>query len=129
MKLNLDCIRDILLTVEEETDFSKLWSFGIHADPNDRLSAYSYDEIIYHVSQCNQSGLISGFKDYDGGEEFVVGDLTPKGHQFLSDIRSDTVWNDVKAVSSKVGSNSLHAVSQIASNVIAAIIQHQLGFN
>lgn len=129
MKLNPDCIRDILLTVEEETDYSKLWSFGIRDDPNDKLSAYSYDEIIYHVSQCNQSGFISGYKDYDGGEEFVVGDLTPKGHQFLADIRSDTVWSDIKAVSSKVGSNSLQAISQIASNVIAAIIQHQLGFN
>lgn len=56
-----------------------------------------------------------------------VADLTPKAHEFLADIRADTVWNDVKAVAAKVGSKSLSALSQIVAAVISEIIKAQLG--
>lgn len=63
----------------------------------------------------------------DVNGNFRVSDLSPHGHEFLANIREDTIWNDVKSISSKVGSKSLSAVSQIASLVIAEIIKSQLG--
>lgn len=127
MRLNPDCIRDVLLTVENNTDYSKSWYFNKENLLEKPLCNYSSDEVIYHISQCYKAGLIDGCKFYDGGIAGTVGDLSPSGHQFLADIRSDSVWNNVKEVSKKVGSNSLQAISQIATGVITEIIKLQLG--
>ena len=128
MKLNPDCIRDILLTIEEVTDYLNEWTFDSKSMNAPLLSKYSYDEIVYHISQCDKAGLIDGSKIYFGACAGVVSDLSPYGHQFLADIRSDNVWHNVKEVSKKVGSNSLQAIMQIATGVITEIIKNQLGF-
>lgn len=57
----------------------------------------------------------------------MIPDLTPEGHKFLADVQSDNVWNDVKEVSKKVGSNSLNTLSQIATSIISTIVKSQLG--
>ena len=126
MKLNPDCIRDILFYVEGNTDLNKHVTFKSES-PIKQLDNYSTEEILYHVKQCELSGF------FERTTRNLVGDctisyLSPAGHQFLSNIRSDNVWNDVKEISKKVGSNSLQAIVQIATSVITTIIQHQLGF-
>ena len=126
MKLNPDCIRDILLYVEEHTDLHKHVTFT-ETISDKKLERYTFDEISYHVKQCELSGY------FERTSHSITGDcsvsyLSPAGHQFLSNIRADNIWSDVKEVSKKVGSNSLQAISQIASAVITAIIQNQLGF-
>lgn len=126
MKLNPDCVRDVLLTVEEETDFNQMWTYTFETIPK-TLSPYSHQEIIYHIAQCEKSSLIDGFKSYDDGDMIVVGDLTPDGHEFLANIRSETLWRDVKDVGKKVGSFSLSSLMQIASGIVTCIIKSQLG--
>lgn len=127
MKLNPDCIRDILITIEENTDYCNCWDFDAETVKHKPLSRYSLDEIVYHVSQCKKSGLIDGCEIYMGGIAGRVQDLSPYGHQFLADIRSDNVWNGIKAIAGKVGSTSLDAITQIASNVITELIKAQFG--
>lgn len=56
MKLNPDCIRDILLVVEKQTDFNNLASFTNRED-FEQLPMYSPNEIMYHIRQCDHSGL------------------------------------------------------------------------
>lgn len=79
------------------------------------------------MSQSERSGLIEGVKFYDGSKSFWVADLSPSGHEFLANIQSDTLWNNVKNISSKVGSKSLNTMIQIASAVVTEIIKSQLG--
>lgn len=126
MKLNPDCVRDVLLYVEENTDLRK--HVTITSNLSDKLlEKYSYEELSYHVRQCELSGYFER-TTHDLAGNCSISYLSPAGHQFLANIRSDSIWNDVKEVSKKVGSNSLQAISQIASAVITAIIQNQLGF-
>ncbi len=127
MKLNPDCIRDILLSVEEESDFNHETVYRRNDMRLKKLSEYSHEEVVYHIHQCELSGLIYGVDYMDGGVHIDIRDLTPKGHEFLANIRSDTVWKDVKIISSKVGSKSLSAITQIATAVITQIIKNQLG--
>mgnify|MGYP002958432843 FL=1 len=54
-------------------------------------------------------------------------DMTYAGHQFLANIRSDNIWKGTKAIASKIGSSSLDAITQIASNVITELIKAQFG--
>ena len=126
MRLNPDCVRDILLTIEEVTDFNNFWEYSSDSSFK-RLEPYSHSEIIYHISQCEKASLIDGVESFDDGESINVGDLTPSGHEFLANIRSESMWNTVKDVGKKVGSSSLSSLLQIASGIVTCIIKSQLG--
>lgn len=124
MKLNPDCTRAILLTMEDICDTTH--HFVSTQDVLKIGGGFSYEEIDYHARQCDMAGMFFGYKrNITGGWE--VADLTPKAHEFLANIRSDTVWNHTKAVAAKVGSKSLSALTQIASAVVTEIIKAQLG--
>lgn len=125
MRLNSDCVRDILLTVETECDFHNVINYRKEENTLERLSKYSHEEIIYHIKQCELSKLILGVTYCDGGTSIFISDLSPEGHKFLANIREDTVWNGVKSVAKKVGSTSLSALTQIASNVVTELIKAQ----
>lgn len=124
MKLNPDCIRDILLYVESETDLDTFVEMAPESIPSG-LSIYSFSELAYHVKQAELSGLLKVLSWYLDGS-FLIEYLLPPGHQFLSDIREDTNWNKTKEIAKSVGSNSLDVMKDIASGVIATLIQSAL---
>jgi len=68
--------------------------------------------------------LLSVQKRYMGGE-MLIKDLTPKGHEFLSNIRKDTNWNKTKELAEKIGSTSLQVLVSVASQVVSALIKSQ----
>ena len=123
MKLNPDCIRDILFVVEEYSTYSN----DISEDKlyENLVPKYSQEEILYHVRQCEHSGLFLKVQHYFGG--FSIQDLSPYGHQFINDIRQDTNWNRTKDIAKNVGSFSLDVLKDISSQVITNLISNQLG--
>ena len=123
MKLNPDCTRAILLAVEKVCDMNQHFEYPKHA--SEIVGNFSNDEILYHARQCDFSGMFFKYSQGPDGN-FSVLDLSPKGHEFLANIRDDGVWDKVKTVSSKVGSKSLESMYQIASRVITEIINHTL---
>jgi hypothetical protein len=121
MRLNPDCIRDILLAAEEEIGFRKEMRYP----GPESLNKYSTDEVFYHINQCELSGLVvSVRRTLD--PTYYIKDLSPKGHEFLANIRSDTVWNKTKENAKKVGSFSLDTLTKIAVNVISALIKDNI---
>ena len=142
MRLNLDCVRSILLCVEENTSVRKACCFVDSSldDINQKtgistseppyyqinlLERYSIEELIYHVTYCLEADLICRFGT-PSRYNILIKDLTPKGHDFLENIRNSNIWSGVKGIAEKVGSKSLNAVTQIASNVVTEIIKAQL---
>ena len=113
MKLNPNCIRDILITVEEHSDFHHQTEYK-EEEQFDSLSAYSHEEIIYHIRQCEESGLIFDVHYYSGGTHIDVRDLSPKGHEFLANIKNDSVWK--KTLSKGVGA-SLPILVELAKEI------------
>ncbi|HCI18409.1 MAG TPA: hypothetical protein DFH32_07320 [Lachnospiraceae bacterium] len=126
MQLNPNCVRDVLIAVEANTGYNIYFDYPKERDNAPSLSTYSDDEIRYHILQCAKANLIE-LKSRDLAGNLGITDLTPNGHEFLANIRSDTVWNNVKEVSSKIGSTSISALAQIASGTITALIKYQLG--
>ena len=126
MKLNSDCIRDILFMVEETADFFKV-AYYCKGNKHKTIAKYSHEEILYHIKQCEMSGLFTDVMFSDDGDEVTIADLSPKGHEFIANIRQDNIWNGIKSIAQKVGSTSLSALIQISSNVIAEIIKAQFG--
>lgn len=125
MQLNPNYVRDVLIATEANTGYKIYFEYPQELDKAPSLANYSDEEIRYHILQCAKANLIElNYHDLDGN--LGINDLTPSGHEFLANIRSDTVWNNVKAVSSKIGSTSLSALTQIASGTITALIKYQL---
>ena len=126
MKLNPDCVRDILLIIETTTSFDDIFYYEAsnHASFTN-LKKYSHAETIYHIRQCNLHGFLYAV-DWNLEADVSVQDLTPLGHQFLADIRSDNIWTKTKSVSKKVGSASVSALMQIATGVVTQIIKNEL---
>lgn len=132
MKINLDCVRDVMLCAEANTGLHQRCYFldyslnsaqefiGDLADTPDYQTElekqYHNDELLYHLKYCVESGLLV-VDDPVGLYQTWVCDLTPKGHEFLANIRQQNIWSKVKTLASKVGSNGIDAVIEIAKAV------------
>ena len=129
MKLNPDCIRDILFAIESlSKPHSLLTSDQLYQ--TSFLSKYTSEEIYYHLQQLDWSGYIitpNHNKTIDG--TFIVNDLSPTGHEFISNIRQDNNWSKVKSISKEIGSETLSTIKSIAENVIATAINSSMGLN
>lgn len=121
MKLNPDCLRDILLYIEDVTDLDN------HPviEPTDLpapLNSYESSEVMYHIKQAELSNLILDCKWYMDGS-CSIKYLTPDGHQFVGNIQSPKLWSKVKSITQDAGVNTLRALIEIASKVALASIQ------
>ena len=128
MKLNPECIRDILFSIEELSGPNSLINSTQLANTKFLKNKYNEDEILYHIQQLDWSGYIktpNKNKTLDG--IYLINDLSPVGHEFISDIRNDTNWSKVKTISKEVGSETLSSIKSIAEGVISSAIKASLG--
>lgn len=127
MRLNSDCIRDILLTIELVSDGHKQFLIfpsdfdEVFDDGFELFNSYNEAELTYHVRQCDKAGLLSGVKfPADGG--FVFCDLTPKGHWFLNTIRPKSVWKKLTSAGHATLPFLLDMASSLSIEVLKSII-------
>ena len=122
MKLNPDCIRDLLLEVEENVGIGKGYRYNFESlTSNNRLAKYTKDESLYHANQCEMSGLVVNVRITNDFNCYIA-DLSPNGHAFLADIRADTLWNKVKDKAKDLGIGSINALVEIAKNLVTSMI-------
>lgn len=125
MKLNHECVRDVLIHIEENL------SYGYYMDFSKvELKDYSQEELLYTADKLLEAGFITGTRRNSIAEslpDIRITSLTWEGHQFLDNIRDDSVWKDTKKVLSKFSSVSLSLVGNVASQVISSLIHSQLG--
>lgn len=129
MRLNPDCIRDLLFSIEEESTSCSIIS-SKNLSNTEKLKKYSEEEILYHLQQLNWSGYIiapNKCRCIDG--TFLLQDLSPAGHEFISNIRKDNNWNKVKKISKDAGSEALSSLKTIAENVISTAITTSMGLH
>ena len=67
--------------------------------------------------------MISGFSIGGNSESIFATDLTPKGHEFLANIRNDTFFNKVKDIAKELCVESLPGLQQIALNAAMVVIK------
>lgn len=123
MKLNPDCIRDILITVENS-------EFGSHMTLEklcEKLPNYTRDEIHYCCIKLNEAGMlevliVQMMRQTMPGIK-TINDLTFEGHEFLADIKSDNAWNKTKSIAKNIGSFSIHALKDISVGVVSELIK------
>lgn len=125
MKLNLDCMRSILLFVEEcpcnsSVSFKQI-TFALSSE-------YAPEDIYYSIMKlCEASFIKATIVESDDFTIIrTIDDITYEGHQFLADIRTDKVWRKTKSILENVGSTSVSAIVQVASGVVQSIVTDAL---
>lgn len=121
MKLNPDCIRDILLVIESLPDMKHYYRFDSETIPT-LFPSYSIMEVQYHIRQCDLNGFLFNVSHFQNGD-YTVYDLTPSGHEFLANIRNDTFFQKVKDIGKDLGLSSLKDITQIATSCATLLIK------
>lgn len=125
MQLTPDCIRDVLLELET----FPMGAYKSSAFCN-CLEKYSNEQILYTLIKLFEGHYVNAvFERSSSGTPIIfhVYDMTFQGHEFLENIRSETIWNQrIKPIAEKVGSKSFEAIAQIAGSVITTLITNYL---
>lgn len=134
MKLNHNCVRDVLLLLESEpnvvtnsdgnVEFVGTW----FADICEKVPQYLQEDIFYTLSKLEEGGYINMSVQWAGGElnECCINFITFAGHEFIEKIRQDSVWKKTLKIAGEVGIFSLKMLAKIsesvAGNVVAQIL-------
>lgn len=125
MRLNQECIRSVLLTLEEINTPSRPTMLNelINAP---ELSDYTENDVIYTVQALNSANFINttSLRTFDG-IDYMINSITWQGHQFLDTIRDEKVWRDTKKIAKPFASASLDILSKIATEVMTGLIKQQ----
>lgn len=124
MKLNIDCVRDVLLCLEDLLKFGENLAYpSIKYEEilnYKTCKKYSKEEIVYTLQKLKEANYIEAI--FAGSDmqilKVVVTSITFWGHDFLENIRNDSVYEEVKSKATKVGSFALDIIKQIAIIVI-----------
>ena len=125
MKLNVDCMRAVLLELEKQPLNKDLY----YKDLLVALDNFSTDDINYSVLKLQEANyIVAHIAKYDNGFTIVrLSDITYEGHQFLESIRDNKIWAETKSICAKAGSFTFKFISQVASAVLSASINQYLG--
>lgn len=124
MKLNYDCVRSVLLTVEksktidEELNLNPLTVETIF----EQLPKYEDNEILYTIEKLKEAGYINAALQFAAGHfiDGAVSSITYSGHEYLDNIREPDVWRKVKAMLKNAGAITLPLISQAAQMLIGS---------
>lgn len=130
MKLDMKCVRDVLLFLESEqyiitNDLGNVETVGSWM-PHicESLPQYSQETIYYTLARLEEGGYLSISTQWVGNglNLCCVNYITFAGHEFLEKIRPDTVWEKTSKIAGKVGNFSLQMIGKIAEGVATAYI-------
>lgn len=130
MKLNYDCLRQILLTIEEDL----VWENDLtYCRLNlrymvQKLPKFSTADIAYTSKIAIEADLIEGcLHDCDSGIlDISYFGLTYEGHQFIDTVRENKIWKKTKEIISSVGGASLSVITSVANDCLTNFISKRL---
>ena len=130
MKLNPQCIRDLLEVFEETAqDANGNYFFAsmetLQEYPS--LSDYTSEELAYHIQQLCLSGFIYNGKLYcDGGFSFT--DIMPEAHALLANLRIPKVFKMLQSFIGVAGSASIDQMASITTTAMASALPEIMNF-
>lgn len=122
MKMNLDCMRDVLEYLQD-------MPLNAYKNVNElcsELTAYEHDDVQYTCLKLYEAGMISAVTvDIDNiplpNVEYIY-DVTFQGHQFWSKIKDESRWKGIKKVLPTIRDYSIDAINAVANGFASAAI-------
>lgn len=129
MKLDIECVRDILITLEQQSDFVEMPVYNFSS----LLPQYTINQIIYTCWRLYEGGYINLFL-FQQPTSFkpcirCIGDLTFKGHEFLADIKPKGNWEKLSTALKHGGSASFKTIANVAIDLGTEILKSKLNLN
>lgn len=135
MKLDIDCVREVLLYLEnmetyvtdDDGDITLQGSYLgqiCQAIPN-----YPKEQIFYTLKTLEDGGFLNMTTKWASNSVHFchVSSLTYDGHELLESVRDEKHWSAIKTGLAAVRNYSLSAVASIAEGVTSAAIGAYLG--
>lgn len=128
MRINIDCIRDVLIYCINYLDYienGNVWKREVvdlkEIYTSKDLCEYKKKDIMYSVLKLKEAGYIITAHEYPQNETYIndclIIDVTMKGHQFAETIKETTIWEKTKSIVSKIGNHTLVFVEGIAHDI------------
>lgn len=91
---DMDLVRDLLLKIDSDKRFDGTAWIHYSTAEEMGITNHSTEEVGYHLNLLMEAGFIKA----KGAMELmpVINKLTWQGHEFLDDIRDDTIWGKTK---------------------------------
>lgn len=128
MRLNHDCIRLLMLEIEEKLDLNSYLSYKTIEELNS-VTRFGKENVLYSLQKLKEAGYLK-IEFYQGSNNsfynLSVDAITWEGHKYLDTIRDNEVWKITKRIVSKFSSVSISLVENIAAKVITQLIENQL---
>lgn len=125
MKLNLGCMREILLSMEG-IGYNESLPFN---DLVERLPHYSRDELQYNCYVLCEKGYIDARRIAIDGlinpYIYELWDITPSGHALLDAIRPKSAFEKVKETISDMGPKALENVPELALTIVSEWLKNR----
>ena len=114
MKLNLDCVRDIMLAVEE-APLNQIITLKYLSEK----TKHNADDVYYSCMKLSETGYLKIktviFSGHAQPQIADINELTYRGHNSLDSIRSNSVWDKVKETIKARGlASSIEVIGEIA---------------
>ncbi len=139
MKLDIDCLRDVLICVEDNTGLhqscvfydlpvmEKVCSLMGKEKPDipgyqaELLKHYKSDVLFYHVLQCVEGGLIKRAED-TAPYEAVISGLTFEGHDFLGNLRNPKIMKWISKAAEEAGGMGIKTLLTYVGSQLPAML-------
>ena len=132
MKLDINCVRDSLLYLEEwlvltdELEYKLLSLEEIHKGGT--MLKYPLPVLAYTLTKMKEAGFIDAIIQKESRSIYVlmVSSITYSGHQFLETIRPESTWNKIRSICDKTVLKSISAIMEIANILLPETIKNCL---
>ena len=134
MTLNYDCIRDVLLYLEDTLGYTDNQIAMTHkrltiSDIANNLSSYSKEDVQYTIEKLFEAKYIRIVNISTDNQKYMVNgyvdDITWDGFDFLNNIREKSIWEATKEGAKKIGTMSVSAISMISFEIVKAVVTNQ----
>ena len=136
MDLNIDCVRYVMLYLEDHLQFSdegvaarKCMDWKQVYTDEELTKKYTFDVIQYTLLKIREAKLIDVpygemyFKELPRSNKIVnfkIKDITVEGHNFIDNFQNNKVWDNIKSVG-KLGLKTIIEVAGKKAVELAAI--------
>lgn len=125
LKLDIDCVRDVMLELEEfPMGYQLLSAF------KKSIEKHGEDNVVYTLSKLDEAKFINaeiGIDESGYPHCMAVYNLTFQGHEFLNSIRSPGVWEQLQGAAREGSVESIKAIGSIALSLLEEMLKKKLG--
>lgn len=134
MTLNYDCIRDVLLYLENTLEYTDNQMAMTHKRLTidniiSALPSYTKEDVQYTIEKLFEAEYIRIVNITTDNQKYLVNgyidDITWNGYDFLNNIREKSIWEATKEGAKKVGAMSISAISTISFEIVKAVVTNQ----